>query len=147
MLKRTLLLIAALAVAAPALASDESAIGAVTNLNLVVQKATQNYDVATISKLLTDDAELVNGAGTVWDRASLLQGVGDRTAVWERNEPTDVTVRAYNGDCAVLVGILHMRYRLNGAVHDVAVRYTDVWVLLNGDWRYASGQATAIKKS
>lgn len=113
--------------------------------NQLVQSATMRYDAQTLAKLTTDDYMLVNGAGTVWNKAAFLADVADKSAKWEANDPESVTVRHYNDDCAIVVAILHMRYRQNGKLHDLRARYTDVWVKVNGQWRYASGQATALK--
>src|SRR5215475_10758244 len=81
----------------------------ITDLNALLQRATARYDVEQISKLVTGDFVLVNGAGQVWDRESFLKDVGDRSAVWIANDPSDVTIRSYNGDCAIVVALLHIK--------------------------------------
>jgi hypothetical protein len=113
-------------------------------LNAEVQDRTKAYDVAALDKLITRDFTLIGGSGRVWDRQAFLRDIGDRSAVWEVNEPEDVNVRFYNNDTALVIGVLHMRYRLNGSVHDSRVRYTDVWVRVNGNWKYAAAQATRM---
>jgi hypothetical protein len=113
-------------------------------LNAEVQDRTKAYDVAALDKLITNDYTLIGGSGQVFDRAAFLKDIGDRSAVWEINEPEDVNVRFYNNDTALVIAILHMRYRLNGTEHDLRVRYTDVWVRLDGSWKYAAGQATKM---
>ncbi|HEV3153216.1 MAG TPA: nuclear transport factor 2 family protein [Candidatus Baltobacteraceae bacterium] len=133
--------------AVPTRAADGETAQQILGLNAVVQTATRNYDTATLSRLITDDYTLVTGSGTVWNRRSFLADAGDRSAAWEVNQPEDVTVRSYNGDCALVIAVLHMRFKQSGVVHDLRVRYTDVWVKLNGEWRYASGQATLLKHS
>lgn len=113
-------------------------------LNAEVQARTKAYDVAALDTLITRDYTLISGSGKVLDREAFLRDIGDRSAVWEVNEPEDVSVRFYNNDAALVIAVLHMRYRLNGTVHDSRVRYTDVWVRDNGGWKYAAGQATRM---
>lgn len=127
--------------------ADDAQVGTqITDLNALLQNATKNYDAETISKWLTDDYVLVIGSGEVRDREATLKDVGDRSQVWIANEPADVTVRSYNGDCAILVDLLHLKYTQGGKLHDVIARITEVWVKEGGTWRYASAQATVYKR-
>jgi len=118
----------------------------ITDLNLLLQKATQRYDVKTLSRFATDDFTLVNGSGEVCDKAAFLKDAGDRSAVWEANDPFDVRVRSYNDDCAIVVALLHIKFRQGGKLHDVIGRYTDIWIKQGSAWRYPAGQATLYKK-
>lgn len=118
----------------------------VTDLNSLLQSATAQYDVGTVSKMLTDDYVLVNSKGKIFDRDATLKDIADRSAIWIANEPSEVSVRTYNGDCAIVVGLLHIKYKTqSGKVHDVLARYTDVWVKQGDSWRYASAQASLYK--
>ena len=125
---------------------DAAIVKQVTDLNALLQSATARYDTDGISKLVTSDFTLVNGAGQVWDREAFLKDIGDRSAVWIANDPSEVTVRSYNGDCAILIGLLHIKYSQDGKVHDLLARYTDVWVKSGGTWLYATGQASVYKR-
>ena len=125
---------------------DSHIVNQVTDLNALLQTATARYDVARISTLITDDFVLVNGSGQVWDREAFLKDVGDRSAAFIANDPSDVTVRTYNGDCAIVVALLHIKYTQMRKLHDLVARYTDVWVKDGGAWKYATGQATVYKR-
>ena len=116
-----------------------------TALNSTLQNATKAYDTAELAKLITGDYELVSSSGKVYDRRAFLADAADRSAQYEINQPEDVVVRHYNGDCAIVSAILHVRFRAAGKIHDVRVRYGDVWVKLNGRWRYAYGEASPMK--
>ena len=140
---RSLLFIAALAaIALPVQAADGNVDSAIAAYNAQVQTATKNYDAAALARLISNDYTLIGGDGKIWNRDAFLRDVADRSTVWELNEPENVIVRSYNGDCALVIAILHMRYRTAGKLHDLRVRYTDVWVKLDGTWRYVTGQAT-----
>lgn len=138
--------LAILLLGATASSGDAQIAKKITDLNTLLQSATQRYDSNTISKLITDDYILVNGGGQVWDRDAFLKDIVDRSAVWMANDPSEVSVRSYNGDCAILIGLLHIKYSQNGKVHDLLARYTDVWVKNGGQWQYASGQASVYKR-
>lgn len=145
---RALLFVAALAaIAVPARASQESLDDAIARYNAMVQTATKTYDTATLSRLISQDYTLITGSGKIWKRDEFLRDIADRTTVWELNEPENVTVRSYNGDCALVIAVLHLRYRTGGKAYDFRVRYTDVWVKLDGTWRYVTGQATRPLKN
>jgi ketosteroid isomerase-like protein len=125
---------------------DDAIVRQVTDLNALLQSATQHYDVATVSKMLTDDYVLVNNKGSLFNREATLKDIGDRSAIWIANEPSDVSVRTYNGDCAIVVALLHIKYKTQaGRLRDVIVRYTDVWVKQGANWKYASAQASVYK--
>jgi ketosteroid isomerase-like protein len=119
----------------------------ITGLNALLQRATERYDVDTISKLVTDNYTLIDETGQVWDRATFLKVVGDRSHTWMANDPSDITVKSYNGDCAVLTGLLHIKFSKAGKIHDLTDRFTDVWVKDGASWRYVQGQATLYKAS
>lgn len=133
-------------IASPASAGSPDPIGEhLTELNATLQTATMKYDTAELKNLITNDYELVSSSGKVYNRAAFLKDAGDRSVAYEINQPEDVTVRDYNGDCAVVSAILHVRYRAGGKTVDVHIRYGDVWVKQNGQWRYAYGEASPIK--
>jgi ketosteroid isomerase-like protein len=139
-------LLAAMALTVPASAGEADQItDQLTKLNSTLQVATKNYDIAVLNNLVSSDYELVSSHGKVYDRAAFLKDAADRSAVYEINQPEDVAVRHYNGDCAVVTAVLHVRYRTGGKTVDVRIRYGDTWVKLNGTWRYVYGQASPMK--
>jgi ketosteroid isomerase-like protein len=145
---KILLCIAAMLATLSATNSDAQINTQITGLNALLQSATERYDVSTVSKLITDDYTVVDETGRIWDRATFLRIVGDRSHTWMANDPSDVTVKSYNGDCAVLTALLHVKYGgKDGKVHDFTDRFTDVWVKDGANWRYVQGQATLYKAS
>jgi hypothetical protein len=116
-----------------------------TQLNAKLQLATKTFDTTTLASLITDDYELVSSSGKVYDRTAFLADAADRSIAYELNEPEDVAVRQYNSDAAIVTAILHVRYRAGDKMVDVRIRYGDLWVKLNGQWRYAFGEASPIK--
>jgi ketosteroid isomerase-like protein len=115
-------------------------------LNATLQLATKNYDVATLRNQITDNYVLVSSSGRVYDRAAFLADAADRSYAYDINEAEDVSVRHYNDDSAIVMAILHVRYRNAGKTRDVRIRYADFWVKLNGTWRLAHGEASPMKR-
>jgi ketosteroid isomerase-like protein len=134
-----------MAMSGVATASSDSIGDDLTKLNALLQVATKNYDTATLKRFITDDYELVSPSGKVYDRAAFLADAADRSAVYEILQPEAVSVRSYNGDCAIVTATLHARYRVGARTVDVRVRYADVWIKFNGTWHVANGQASPIK--
>jgi ketosteroid isomerase-like protein len=121
-------------------ASADPLVSEVSKANDVVQLATLKHDRATMDAMLTNDFVLVLTHGAVVDRAGWLDAVADPQTHVEVNQTSDLTIHHYNGDCALAVGILHLRYRENNKLTDVRMRFIDVWVKQDGRWKWASSQ-------
>ncbi|MGB6987239.1 MAG: nuclear transport factor 2 family protein [Candidatus Aquilonibacter sp.] len=118
----------------------------ITDLNSLLQASSMRYDTDTLSKLITQDYSVVDVNSNVYDHDAFLKVLGNRAIKWLANDPSDVSVRSYNGDCAILTGLLHVKYTYESKTHDQLVRYTDVWVKTDGAWHYAGGQGTLVKR-
>jgi ketosteroid isomerase-like protein len=141
-------IIAASIVLAPRFASAQAAspvTAQLIELNATLQIATKNHDTATLSRLITNDYELVSSSGKVYDKRAFLADAADPSVVYETNQPEDVSVRNY-GDCAIVTAVLHVRYRIKRTLVDTRIRYGDLWVKRDGVWRYAYGEASPIKR-
>ncbi len=134
------------ATASSASASDSVA-QELMQLNSTLQVATKNHDVATLERLISNDYELISSSGKVYDRTAFLADAADKSLTYEVNEPEDVAVRHYGDDCAIVTAVLHVRYRPASTVTEVRIRYADVWIRQNGQWRYVLGQASPMKKA
>jgi len=123
-----------------AAANDDPFVSEVTKANDIVQRATLEHDRKTMDAMLAKDFVLVLTRGDVVDRAGWLDSIADRQTHMEINETSNLEIHHYNGDCALVIGILHLRYRENDTLTDVRMRFTDVWVKQNGQWKWASSQ-------
>jgi hypothetical protein len=123
-----------------AAATADPLVSEVTKANDAVQLATLKHDRATMDAMITNDFVLVLTHGDVVDRAGWLDAVADPQTHMEVNETSHLTIHRYNGDCALVVGILHLRYRESNKLTDVRMRFIDVWVKQNGQWKWASSQ-------
>lgn len=119
-------------------ASNSSVVQDVTKANDMVQLATKNYDEKTIDRTITPDFVLVLSKGKVMNRAAFVADIGDKSATWVMNKTESLSVYPYNDDCAVAIGILHLQYKEKNKLQDRRLRFTDVWVKQNGQWKWAS---------
>jgi ketosteroid isomerase-like protein len=117
-----------------------------TENDALLQRATREYDAATVRQLITDDFTLITSSARVYDAKQLLDDVADRSVKWKLNQTEDLHVRSYNDDCAIITATLHQQYEYQGKMHDYRVRFTDTWVKLDGRWRYAAGHASLLKQ-
>jgi hypothetical protein len=121
-------------------ATVDPLVSQVTKANDVVQLATLKHDRKTMDAMLAKDFVLVLTQGDVVDRAAWLDDVADPQTRMEVNETSSLSIHHYNGDSALVIGILHLRYRENNKLTDVRMRFIDVWVRQDGQWKWASSQ-------
>lgn len=121
-------------------AADDPIVSQVSHANDVVQLATFQHDRKTMDSMLTNDFVLVLTHGDVVDRAGWLDSVADPSIHMEVNQTSDLSIHHYNGDSALVIGVLHLRYRVNKKLTDVRMRFIDAWVKQDGQWKWASSQ-------
>ena len=125
----------------PAGATNEDPIVAqVSKANDIVQLATLKHDRKTMDAMLAKDFVLVLTHGDVVNRSEWLDSVADPNTHMEVNTTSNLTIHHYNGDSALVIGVLHLRYRENNKLSDVRMRFIDVWVKQDGQWKWASSQ-------
>ena len=121
-------------------ASPDPIVTEVSKANDIVQLATLKHDRKTMDSMLTKDFVLVLTHGDVVDRAGWLDGVADPTVHMEINQTSNLSIHHYNDDSALVIGVLHLKYSEKNKVTDVRMRFIDVWVKQDGQWKWASSQ-------
>jgi uncharacterized protein (TIGR02246 family) len=113
-----------------------------------VLRAMDEFDLATIERLYTDDYVFTSIAGVSSSRTQLLEGFKRMKAnglaflAWT---PSEMKVAHY-GDSAVTNNRYEIKTRnAQGEEKTVTQRYTCMWVKQKGQWRLAAAQATEIK--
>jgi len=121
-------------------AADEKAVAA---LDTQYQKAVEQNDAETMSRILLDDFVLVVGSGTVYNKTDLLKSARDKEIVWEHQEeePGTQKVRVW-GDTAVVTAKLWLKGTSAGKPIDKRLWFSDTYVRTPKGWRYAFGQAS-----
>jgi Domain of unknown function (DUF4440) len=120
--------------------SSDPIVEEVSRANDIVQLATLKHDRKTMDSMLTKDFVLVLTHGNVVDRAEWLDSIADPTDDVEINQTSNLSIHHYNDDSALVIGVLHLRDRSNNKLSDVRMRFIDVWVKQDGQWKWASSQ-------
>lgn len=97
------------------------------------QKAMLAADQAALKALLADDFVGVWGDGKQHKMTGRFR-VGERSVDIDRILPSEVEVRIYNGDTAIVTGL----WELHGGAATRKVHFTHVWVKVGGEWKLAS---------
>jgi ketosteroid isomerase-like protein len=100
-------------------------------------------DVAFIEKLLAEEFVATYDDGRMGDKATELALVEAFDQNVESAVPGDFSVRVYR-DTAVVWFTLRLVGIKDGQRSEMALRYTDVWVVRDGRWQCVSSQSTRV---
>ena len=118
----------------------------VLELNQIQQrliKAWVNHERETIDELLADDWTVTDPAGRHLTKAEVLTEFDTGERKLESGTIDDVKVRLY-GETAVVTGRTLATGSYQGTSVSVKLRFTDVFVKQNGNWRAVASHATLI---
>jgi hypothetical protein len=76
-----------------------------------------------------------------------LKGIGSGAHKFLTLDQTDVHVRSYNGNSAIVEGHIHLRANNLGHIADVNNQLMTVWVKEKGKWREAAWFAVGLPKT
>ena len=112
----------------------------ISKANDIVQLATLKNDRKTMDAMITKDFVLVLTHGQIETRSAWLDDVADTSQKYDLNQTSDLTIHHYNDDTAIVIGKLHIVSHQKSKVYDVKMRFIDVWVKQDGQWKWASSQ-------
>jgi ketosteroid isomerase-like protein len=118
----------------------------VLELNQIQQrliKAWVSHERETIDELLADDWAVTDPAGRHLTKTEVLAELDSGERKLESGTIDDVNVRLY-GDTAVVTGRTLPTGSYQGTSVSVKLRFTDVFVKQNGNWRAVASHATLI---
>jgi len=106
-------------------------------------EALEKHDVATLDRLLSEDFMDSTFRGAIRDKKAILSGPRVAPA-YHSSGFEELKVRVYGSDMAIVTGINVLQ---GSSPADVArIRFTDVFVRQNGQWRAVSAQETLQTK-
>ena len=127
---------------------SESAGEALESADAAFFKALLERDVSALEELLAEDFLIVDVAsGSVHPRAAFLEAIGAGMVRFEeiRTFPEETVIRLAGPGTGVVVGRTAMSFSgPDGALTEVASRYTHVFEEEGGGWRLLSAQGTPI---
>ena len=106
-------------------------------------EALYRNDVAFVEKLLDDEFIVTYEDGSRGDKAKELAIVARFNQQVESAIQDEFTVKVYR-DTAVVWFTLRLVGLKQGQRTELTMRYTDVWVLRNGEWKCVSSQSTRV---
>ncbi len=106
-------------------------------------EAFYSKDIAFIENILADDFVATYDDGSRGDKAKELALTAEFNQRVESALQDEFKVKVY-GDTAVVWFTLRLVGIRQGQQVEVTFRYTDVWVLSNGEWRCVSTQSTKV---
>ncbi len=106
-------------------------------------QAMLNADVAALNNVLADDLVYAHTTGTIDSKSSMIDNIGSGAIDYELIEPSDVRIRLY-GDVAVVTGSANMQVSVGDQIHQVFIRFIEVYVARDDLWQLVSWQSTRV---
>lgn len=106
-------------------------------------KAWVEQDRETIDAILAEDWAVTDPSGRVFTKAQVMAELDSGERKLESGTIDEVNVRLF-GDVAVVTGKTAATGSYQGTSVSVSLRFTDVFVKQNGNWRAVASHATLI---
>jgi ketosteroid isomerase-like protein len=106
-------------------------------------KAIVKKDRAAVEANMAGDFRSIDGAGTVEDKKTFVEGLLDARLTIDPYTVEDFDVRIF-GDTALLSGRTRMTGRFDGKPFTSHYRYIDIYVKRDGRWQIVSVQITRL---
>jgi ketosteroid isomerase-like protein len=131
---------AALASAVQRVESDQDVL---VKLERGWNEAFYRKDIAFIERLLAEEFTATYDDGRIGDKATELGLVAAFDQNVQSATPDEFAVRVYR-DTAVVWFTLRLVGIKDGQRSEMALRYTDVWIVRDGRWQCVSSQSTRV---
>jgi ketosteroid isomerase-like protein len=123
--------------------SADAVVTALTRQGDAWDKAIVKKDRAAVEANMADDFRSIDGAGTVEDKKTFVEGLLDARLTIDPYTVEDFDVRVF-GDTALLSGRTRMTGRFDGKPFTSHYRYIDIYVKRDGQWKIVSVQITRL---
>ena len=100
-------------------------------------------DVATLTKILSDDLIYTHSSARMDTKQSLIGAMQSGATVYTSVEPSDVVAQDL-GDAVVLTGIAAISVNSGGNPNSFRVRFTDVYANKGCAWQMVTWQSTKL---
>ncbi len=100
-------------------------------------------DLATLSRLLSDDLIYTHSSARLDTKQSLIGNMELGSTVYTAVEPSDVKAQDL-GDAVVLTGSCRISVMSQGRPNSFSVRFTDVYANKGGQWQMVTWQSTRL---
>lgn len=103
-------------------------------------------DVDTLDALLADDLTYVHTSAVMDTKQSIIGAIRTGALNYRKMSPRNVSVRSC-GDTALVNGEADVEVTSHGNHLTFSLRFTDVYVNHNGDWRMVAWQSTRLPEA
>jgi ketosteroid isomerase-like protein len=110
-----------------------------------IDQAMWRKDIAAMGRHISDTLDYTNQFGTLFSKAQWLENVRTGALTIRYLKHDVVRIHVY-GDSAVLIGISHATFVLNGKTSDTPRRFTRLFVKQAGEWLLVGQHFSAIEK-
>ncbi|WP_158931749.1 nuclear transport factor 2 family protein [Acidisphaera sp. S103] len=100
-------------------------------------------DVATLTKILSDDLIYTHSSARMDTKQSLIGAMESGATVYTSVEPSDVVAQDL-GSAVVLTGVAAISVNSGGNTNSFRVRFTDVYAEKGGQWQMVTWQSTRL---
>jgi ketosteroid isomerase-like protein len=100
-------------------------------------------DVATLTKILSDDLIYTHSSARMDTKQSLIGAMESGATVYTSVVPSDVVAQDL-GDAVVLTGVAAISVNSGGNANSFRVRFTDVYANKGGQWQMITWQSTRL---
>lgn len=100
-------------------------------------------DVATLTKILSDDLIYTHSSARMDTKQSLIGAMESGATVYTSVEPSDVVAQDL-GSAVVLTGVAAISVNSGGNANSFRVRFTDVYAEKGGQWQMVTWQSTRL---
>ena len=102
-------------------------------------------DLTALNQLLSDDLTYTHSSGWTQTKAEYIESLRSGELKYLSFEASDVKVRVY-GNAAVVNGIAEVKARSKGQETVSKIRYLDVYVKQQGDWKQVAWESTRLSQ-
>jgi len=125
--------------------SDEKDVAEILKLEELRNQAVLHGDVVALDQMTSDDYSFITLRGEMRTKSEILNGFKSGSFHYESREISDLKVRVYGNNTAVVTGRSVQKGTENGKDYSGDYRFTRVYVKQNGRWLTVALQTTLIR--
>lgn len=125
--------------------SDKRNVDEILKLEELRNQAVLHGDVDALDRMTSDDYTFITLRGEIRTKSEILEGFKSGSFHYESREISDLKVRIYGNNTAVVTGRSLQEGSENGKDYSGDYRFTRVYVKQNGRWLTVALQTTLIR--
>ena len=104
------------------------------------------HDTSVAQSLVADDFSGVHWDGKIQNKSGVISQIKKDKDTYKSAVNEKLSVRNYGPNCAVVIGTAREKGTgKDGKAFDRSFRFTDTWVMRNGQWQCVSSHVSKLK--